>query len=109
MVRRATCVAFALLLVGAFLSAGDTMQAEGTVKAVTAKNLTVTGSDGADWVFQATDETMITAKGASHKMKDLEEAGEAKTIDNFIKADQKVTVTYSEKDGKKYAKEIRVH
>jgi hypothetical protein len=42
-------------------------------------------------------------------MKDLEEAGKASTIDHFIKADQKVTVTYSKKDGKMYAKEIRVH
>ena len=109
MARRAACVAFVLLLVGVFVSAGDTMEAEGTVKAVTAKDLTVTGGDGAEWVFQATDDTMITAKGASHKMKDLDAMGKAKTIDHFMKADQKVTVTYSNKDGKKYAKEIRVH
>jgi hypothetical protein len=102
-------LAFAVLLVGAFVSAGDTMQAEGTVKAVSSNDITVTGGDGAEWVFQVTKDTMVTAKGASHKMKDLEEAGKAATIDQFVKADQKVTVTYEEKEGKKHATEIRVY
>lgn len=109
MLRRAACVAVALLLAGAFVSAGETMEAEGKVKAVSPTAVTVTGADGAEWVFQATDDTLIKAKGASHKMKDLDEAGEAKTIDKFMKVDQKVTIQYSKKDDKAWAKEIRVH
>jgi hypothetical protein len=42
-------------------------------------------------------------------MKELDEAGEAKTIDKFMKVDQKVTVKYWKEEGKAWAKEIRVH
>jgi hypothetical protein len=109
MVRKAAFVALALVLAVAFVSAGETMKAEGKVKGVEGKTVMVTGGDGAEWSFVANEDTMVTAKGASHKMKDLKEAGEPATIDKFIKADQKVTVEYWEKDGKMHAKEIRVH
>jgi len=108
MVRRVAFVAFALLLAGAFVSAGETMEAEGTVKAVSSTAVTVTGADGAEWVFEANEDTMVRAKGASHKMKELDEAGEAKTIDKFMKVDQKVTVKYWKEEGKAWAKEIWV-
>lgn len=107
MVRRTAFAAFALLLAAAFVSAGETM--EGKVKAVSGAAITVTGADGAESVFEANEDTLVKAKGASHKMKDLDEAGEAQTIDQFVKVDQTVTVTYSEKDGKAWAEEIRVH
>ena len=109
MLRRAACIAIALLLAGVLVSAGETMEAEGRVKAVSSTGITVTGADGAEWVFAATEDTLVKAKGASHKMKELDEAGAAKTIDKFMKVDQKVTVKYSKKDGKAWAEEIRVH
>jgi hypothetical protein len=109
MVRRLAFVAVAVLLVASFSFAGETEEAEGTVKAVSATSITVAGGDGAEWVFVANEDTMVKAKGASHKMKDLDEAGEAKTIDKFMKVDQTVTVQYWKEDGKAYAKEIRVH
>lgn len=109
MVRRLAFVAVAVLMVAAFSFAGETEEAEGTITAVTSTSVTVAGADGAEWVFAANDDTMVKAKGASHKMKDLDEAGEAKTIDKFMSVDQKVTVTYWKEDGKAWAKEIRVH
>jgi hypothetical protein len=109
MVRRLVFVAVAVLLVATFSLAGETGEAEGTVKAVSSTSVTVTDGDGADWVFAADDDTVVVAKGASHKMKELDEAGEPATIDKFMKVDQKVTVKYSKEDGKTLAKEIRVH
>jgi hypothetical protein len=109
MVRRLALVAVAVLLVSTFAFAGDVEEAEGTVKAVTANAVTVTGGDGAEWTFEATPDSMIKAKGASHKMKDLEAAGEDATLDKFLKADQKVSVKYWKEEGKAYFKEIRVH
>lgn len=109
MVRRLAFVAVAVLLVATFASAGDVEEAEGTIKAVSTNTVTVTGGDGAEWTFEATPDSTIKAKGASHKMKDLEAAGESKTLDKFLKADQKVTVKYWKEEGKAYFKEIRVH
>ena len=108
MVRRFTFVAVAVLLVATFSFAGEVEEAEGTVTAVTSTAVTVTGADGAEWVFEANEDTLVRAKGASHKMKELDEAGEAKTIDKFMKVDQKVTVKYWKEEGKAWAKEIWV-
>ncbi len=108
MVRRLAFVAVAVLLVATFSFAADAEEAEGTVKAVTSTSVTVTDAGGSDWVFAVNDDTVVVAKGASHKMKDLDEAGEAKTIDKFVMVDQKATVKYEKKDDKNYAKEIRV-
>ena len=52
---------------------------------------------------------MVKAEGASHKMKDLDEAGAAATLAEFVKADQSVTVQYAKENGKTWAREIRVH
>jgi len=109
MVRRLAFLAVAVFLVATFSFAADVEEAEGTVKAVTSTSVTVKDAEGVDWVFAATDDTVVMAKGASHKMKDLDDAGEAKTIDKFVMVDQKVTIKYEKKDDKAYAKEIRVH
>jgi hypothetical protein len=108
MARRLAFLAVAVLLAAPFAFAADE-EAEGTVKAVSAKTVTVTGEDGTELTFEATADSVIKAEGASHKMKDLEAAGEAKTLDKFVKADQKVTVKYWKEEGKNYLREIRVH
>ena len=108
MVRRLAFLAVAVILVAGLAYAGDTMEAEGKIKSVTKDSVTVTGSD-AEWTFVVDGDTMVKAKGASHKTRDLAEAGAPMTIDKFLKADQKVTVTYEKADGKAVAKEIRVH
>jgi hypothetical protein len=109
MLRRLAIVAVAVLLASTFAFAGDIEEAEGTVKSVASNTVTVTGGDGAEWTFEVTPDSTIVAEGASHKMKDLEEAGEKATLDKFLKADQKVTVKYWKEEGKAYFKEIRVH
>ena len=106
MLRRLAFLAVAMILAAGLVYAGDTMEAEGKVKAVSASSLTVAGDD-AEWTFVVDSATVVKAKGASHKMKDLEGRGPA-TLDQFVKADQKVTVKYEKVDGKDLAKEIRV-
>ncbi len=96
-----------MILAAGLVYAGDTMEAEGKVKTVSGNTLVVAGDD-AEWTFEVDSATVVKAKGASHKMKDLEERG-PKTLDQFVKADQKVTVKYEKADGKALAKEIRVH
>ena len=108
MAKRLAVMALAVLVAGGLVYAGDTMEAEGKVKSVSGNSLTVAG-DGAEWTFMVSSKTVVKAEGASHKMKDLAEAGAAKTLAQFVKADQKVTVKYSKKDGKAWASEIRVH
>jgi len=107
MVRRLAFLAVAMLMVAGLAYAGDTMEAEGKVKAVSSNSLTVAGAD-AEWTFEVDENTLVKAKGASHRMRDQEE-GRPKTLADFVKEDEKVTVTYSKKDGKALAKEIRVH
>ena len=90
MVRRLAFLAVAMILAAGLVYAGDTMEAEGKVKTVTGDSVTVAGSD-AEWTFVINEDTVVKAKGASHKTKDLSESGEKKTSDQSI------------------AKEIRVH
>ena len=85
-----------------------TKDASGTVKAVAAASLTITDDAKKDWTFIVNNETTVTAKGASHKMRDAEGANKATMITDFVMAKQSVAVKYEEKDGKLYAKEIRV-
>ena len=108
MTKRLVVLAVAVLLAAGLAHAGDTMEAQGTVKSVSGNSLTVAGDD-AEWTFNVSSKTVVKAEGASHKMKDLDEAGAAATLAEFVKADQTVTVQYTKEDGKTLAKEIRVH
>ncbi len=85
-----------------------TKEASGTVKAVAAASLTITDDAKKDWTFIIDKETTVTAKGASHKMREAEGAGKATKITDFVMDKQSVGVKYAEKDGKLYAKEVRV-
>jgi hypothetical protein len=108
MAKRLVVLAVALLLAGGLAHAGDTMEAEGTVKSVSGNSLAVAG-EHAEWTFDVNSKTVVKAQGASHKMKDLDEAGAAATLAEFVKVDQKVTVQYAKENGKTWAAEIRVH
>ena len=105
--RRLAFLAVAVILAAGLVYAGDAMEAEGKVKTVTGNSITVAGDD-AEWTFVVDSATVVKAKGASHKMKDLKERGPS-TLDQFVKADMKVTVKYEKTDDKAIAKEIRVH
>jgi hypothetical protein len=108
MVRRIAGVALAVLFVAGLAVAGDVKEASGTVKAVATDSVTVTDSAAKDWTFAVDKETMVRAKGASHKMDQLKADGKPSVITEFVSAKQVVTVSYVEKDGKMIAKDIRV-
>ena len=106
MLRKTVLGALSVLML-AGLSFAQTKEANGTVKSVAAASLTITDA-GKDWTFVVDAETSVVAKGASHKMKAAEGANKATAITDFVMAKQSVSVKYAEKDGKMYAKEIRV-
>ena len=109
MVRRIAIMAVAVCLIAGFSLAGDTMEAKGKVKAVSGKTLTVTDEDGKDHEFMASSDTKVTAEGASHKVADLEAEGKPAGISDFVREGQRVTVKYTEKEGKLYLTELHVH
>ena len=108
MLRRTACAAVAVLAVATLALAGEAMEAKGKVKTVTAKSVTVTNEGGQDLELNATKDTVIVAKGARHKMQNLEAMGKPTVITEFVKADQSVNVKYDEKDGKLYLKELTI-
>jgi ABC-type Fe3+-hydroxamate transport system substrate-binding protein len=108
MLRRTACAAVAVLAVATLVLAGETMEAKGKVKTVSAQSVTVTDEGGKDLQLNATKDTVIVAKGASHKMADLEAMGKPTVITEFVKVDQSVSVKYNEKDGKLYLEELTV-
>jgi hypothetical protein len=85
----------------------ETKEASGTVKSVAADTITIT-DHGKDMTFIVDHDTSVVAKGATHKMMDAKEAGKSTKITDFVMDKQSVAVKYMEKDGKMYAKEIRV-
>ena len=108
MVRRVAGVALTLLIAG-FVFAGDAKEVTGTVKAVTGGTFVVTDSAAKDWTFLVdSKETLVVAKGGSHKMDKLKADGKPATIGEFISEKQTVVVKYIEKDGKLTAKEVHV-
>jgi hypothetical protein len=86
----------------------ETKEASGTVKAVTGTSVTITDDAKKDWTFVVDKDTEVIAKGASHKMREAEGAGKTTQVTDFVKEKQSVGIKYVEKDGKQYAKEIRV-
>ena len=100
----------ALVLVGiaAPLSAADAKEAKGTVKAVAADTLTVTDAAGKDWTFAVDAKTKLTAAGGSHKTAETKSMGKSPTITDLVKAGTKVTVKYTETEGKMHADSVRV-
>jgi len=92
---------------GSSFAAGKSV-AHGRVTAVSEKAVTVAGADGARWTFQVTQGARVYGEGASHKTRMLEFSGKLKTMDNFVREGQRVTVHYQEKDGTLYLTELRV-
>lgn len=97
-----------LFFAGLVLAQAKTKDASGTVKSVAAASLTITDDAKKDWTFVVDKETSVTAKGASHKMREAEGANKATQITDFVMEKQSVSVKYEEKDGKLYAREVRV-
>ena len=108
MQHRIAGAALAALFVASFALAAETKEATGTVKTVAGKSLTVTDSAGKDWTFDVDKDTVVIAKGGSHKMEQLTAAGKPTTLGDFVSEKQTVFVKYAETGGKLVAKEVRV-
>jgi hypothetical protein len=108
MLRRLALSLLAVLFVAGLAVAGDTKEANGTVKSVAGNGFVVTDSAGKDWNFGVEKTTMIKMKGGTHKMDALKADGKAPLLTEFLAEKQSVTVEYTEKDGKMVAKEVRV-
>ncbi len=107
-VGRIPLVALAVLAVGALTFAGERQIAQGKVTALSGKSLTVTGEDGAEWTFEVVQGAQVIAEGASHKAEALSAAGRKANLDDFVRENHVVTVYYSEENGTRYVKKLRV-
>jgi len=84
-----------------------TINAMGTVSAITVDSLTVKGKTDT-WTFVVDKDTSVTAKGATHKSLELKAEGKANKVTEFVKVGDSVTVGYHEMGAKKHAATIRV-
>jgi hypothetical protein len=105
-------VALAIAAVPSFASAqtaaAKTMNAQGTVSAVSPESVTVKGSGTETWTFMIDKETSVTAKGATHKSLALKADGRATVLTDFVKVGDKVTVAYHDMGSMKHASRINV-
>jgi hypothetical protein len=111
MVKRIIVSGLLLLFVAGLAFAQEkamTKEASGAVKSVAATSITITDDAKKDWTFVVNNETTVTAKGASHKMREAEGANKSTAITDFVMEKQSVSIKYEEKDGKNIAKEVRV-
>jgi len=82
------------------------MTASGTVKAVSASSVTVTGKDSKDMTFSVDNTTNVRGKGAGTKSK---EKGGKPMVTDLIANGDRVTVTYHDMGGTMHAATITVN
>ena len=92
---------------GATAPKPKTLNAMGTVSAVTADSLTVKNKADS-WTFTVDKTTTVNAKGATHKTAELKKDGKPSTLPEFVKVGDAVTVSYHDMGGTKHAASIRV-
>jgi hypothetical protein len=109
MLQKLSMTAVAILAMGALASAGEAQIATGQVTAVSGNTLTVSDADGQAQSYEVTASTRVIAEGAAHKAARLSSVGKKTTLDEFVRENQRVTVSYSEKDGTRFVEKLRVH
>ncbi len=77
--------------------------ARGTVTAVSATSITLKGKDGG-WTFTVDQKTRVVGSGMSSAAREAQRTGAAQTLTQFVKQDDLVTVSFTDK----HADEIRV-
>jgi hypothetical protein len=101
-----------ILLVSGLAFAGEDKDAKkmtGTVKSVSNDSFTVTDDSSKDWTFAVNSkDTLVVAKGGSHKLDQLKADGKPAVLGEFLSEKQLVDVKYYEKDGKMVAKKVHV-
>jgi hypothetical protein len=104
-------VALAIAAVPSFASAqtaaAKTMNAQGTVSAVSPESITVKGKTDT-MTFMIDKETSVTAKGATHKSLALKQDGKSTVLTDFVKAGDTVTIAYHDMGSMKHAARINV-
>ena len=86
---------------------GKTMNASGTVSAVSPASLTVK-SKTEEWTFTIDKDTVVTAKGATHKSLALKAGGKETMLTDFVKSGDTVSVAYHDMGKMKHAATINV-
>ena len=108
MFRKVSLTALSILAVGALAFAGAEV-ARGKVTAVSGNTITVADGDGQAWSFEVTGKTVVVAEGAAHKADRLSSVGKKTTLAEFVRENQRVTVSYLEEDGTRIVEKLRVH
>jgi hypothetical protein len=106
--RKVASMALAILAVSAMSFAAGEQKVAGKVKAVSGATVTVVADDGNEWTFQTAQGARVIAPGGHHKSDALTAAGDKKTIDHFVRENQRVTVQYREQGGTRYIETLRV-
>lgn len=88
-------------------TASKTMNAAGTVSAVTADSLTVKGKSG-EWTFAVDDKTHVSAHGASHKSSAMKDDKKPTQITDFVHVGDTVQVAYHDMGATKHAASVTV-
>ena len=88
-------------------TAAKTINAQGTVSAVSTDSLTVKGKTET-WTFMIDKETAVTAKGATHKSLALKADGKSIALTDFVKIGDGVSVVYHDMGSMKHAQRINV-
>jgi hypothetical protein len=106
--RRVSSIALVVLAAGTLAFAGEAQVLSGKVTAVSGRTVTVASADGNAWTFAVSPGAKVIAPGGSHRSDALESAGKLKTIDAFVRENQRVVVTFKEEGGTRYIEKLRV-
>ena len=106
---RVSIVALAVLAVGTLAFEGEAGVAQGKVKAVSGKTVTLTDDNGAEMTFEVSQGARVYAEGATHRSRMLASSGKKTTMDAFVREGQYVTVHFREGSGTRQVTQLRVH
>lgn len=84
-----------------------TLRADGTVSAVSADSLTIKASSG-ELTFTVDSKTRVSGRGFGTKSAALKKEGKPLTITEFVRAEDRVSVTYHEMGDTKHAAAVRI-
>ena len=109
MLKKLSMTALSILAMNALAFAGEAQVAKGRVTALSGNTISVSDADGQVWAYEVTASTRVVAEGAAHKAAKLSSVGKKTTLDEFVRENQRVTVSYSERDGTRFVEKLRVH
>jgi YD repeat-containing protein len=109
MLKKLSMTALSILAMSALAFAGEAQVAKGRVTALSGNTISVSDADGQVWAYEVTASTRVVAEGAAHKAAKLSSVGKKTTLDEFVRENQRVTVSYSERDGTRFVEKLRVH